>query len=73
VTREIPKHNVIIIGGDINAKIGKRDATGSVLNQNTNDNGQIARLLDYAQECNLRILNIGFKKQKGKLWSKITN
>jgi len=71
VTRDIPKHNVIIIGGDINAKIGKRDATGSVLNQNTNDNGQ--RLLDYAQECNLRILNIGFKKQKGKLWSKITN
>jgi len=39
VTREFPKHNVIIIGGDINAKIGKRDATGSVLNQNTNDNG----------------------------------
>ena len=45
LTRSIPKHNIILIGGDMNARIGKRKAQGSTCNKVTNENGQ--RLLDY--------------------------
>ena len=65
VTRAIPKHNVLLIGGDFNSKIGTRDATGSVFNDSTNENGQ--RLLDYLQECRLIALNTKFRKRLGQV------
>ena len=67
LTKSIPKHNVILIGGDMNARIGKKDAKGSVYNRATNENGQ--HLLDYIQECNLKALNTAFTKRAGKLWT----
>ena len=67
LTKNIPKHNVILIGGDMNARIGESDAKGSVYNETTNENGQ--HLLDYMQECNLKALNTSFTKRKGKLWT----
>ena len=62
LTRSIPKHNLIIIGGGMNARIGKSDAKASVYNAVTNENGR--RLLDYMQECGLRALNTTYRKHK---------
>ena len=67
LTKKIPKHNVTLIGGDMNAKIGENDAKGSAYNTTTNENGQL--FLDYTQECNLKVLNTSFLKRKGKLWT----
>ena len=70
LTKAIPKHNVILVGGDMNAKIGMREAKGSVYNNFTNENGQL--LLDYMQECNMKAINTSFTKRKGKLWTHIS-
>lgn len=64
LTKNIPKHNVILVGGDMNAKIGENDAKGSVYNTTTNENGQL--LLNYTHECNLKVLNTSFLKRKGR-------
>ena len=48
LTKAVPKHNVLLIGGDMNGKIGASDAKGSVYNKNTNENGQL--LLNYVLE-----------------------
>ena len=70
LTRFIPKHNLIVIGGDMNARIGKSDAKASVYNAVTNENGR--RLLDYIQECGLNGLNTIYRKCKGKLCKHIS-
>ena len=67
LTKAVPKHNVLVTGGDMNGKIGASDATGSVYNENTNENGQL--LLNYMLECNLKPLKTCFKKREGKLWT----
>ena len=60
--RSIPKHSIILVEGDMNARLGKKDARCgkkdtrcSVYNDVTNENGK--RLLDYMQECRLKSLN----------------
>jgi exonuclease III len=65
LTKAVPKHNVLVVGGDMNGRIDANDATGSVYNKKTNKNGQL--LLDYVSECNLKPLNTSFKKRNGKL------
>ena len=60
--REIPKHNVKIIGGDMNAKIGKSDCKGSHFHELTNRNGQL--LIDMMNECDL---STKYCERKGKL------
>ena len=67
LTKAVPKHSVLLIGGDMNGKIGASDAKGSVYNKHTNENGQL--LLNYVLECNLKPLNTSFKKREGKLWT----
>ena len=67
LTKAVPKHSVLLIGGDMNGKIGASYAKGSVYNKNTNENGQL--LLNYVLECNLKPLNTSFKKREGKLWT----
>ena len=67
LTKAVPKHSVLLIGGDMNGKIGASDAKGSVYNKHTNENGQL--LLNYLLECNLKPLNTSFKKREGKLWT----
>ena len=52
ITRSIPKHNILLVGGDMNAKIGKKDVVGSIYNGTANKNGQ--KLLDYMQDCRLK-------------------
>ena len=64
--KKLPKHNVIIIAGDLNTQVGMQDTKGSSFHGNTNRNGQI--LLDLMQECNLVSISTKFVKRKGKLW-----
>ena len=64
---EIPKHNVKIIGGDMNVKIGKSEGKGSHFHELTNRNCQL--LIDVMNECDLIDLCTKYCKRKGKLWS----
>ena len=63
--RSIPKHNITLVGGAMNARFGKKDARCSAYNNVTNENGK--RQLDYMQECRLQALNTRYRKREGKL------
>ena len=67
LTRQIPKHNVLIIGGDLNAHLGKDSGYTYAYHQTTNRNGQM--LKDYLQENNMLCLNTHFQKRHGQLWT----
>ena len=69
LTRQIPKHNVLIISGDFNAQLGQND-NGNFpysLHQNTNRNGNM--LKNYILENNLICLNTHFQKRRGHSWT----
>ena len=66
-TRAIPKHNISIIGGDMNAKFCPADCKGSSFNRKTNANGQT--LLSLLDECDLAVTNTRFQKRNEKLWT----
>ena len=63
----IPKHNVLVIGGDMNAQIGKNGNHKFNLHNSSNRNGQ--HLTDFTIENRLTCLNTNFQKRKGKLWT----
>ena len=65
--RQIPKHNIKIVGGDMNAKIGSSDCKGYSYHETTNRNGEF--LLDLIRECEMIDLSTNFRKRKGKLWT----
>ena len=63
----ILKHNVIVIGRDMNAQIGKNvNHKFSLLNL-SNRNGE--HQTDFMLENRLTHLNTKFRKRKGKLWT----
>ena len=61
--RSIPKHNVLVIGGGINAQIGKNGNNKYSLHNTSNRNGQ--HLTDFTIENRLT----NFQMRKGKLWT----
>ena len=64
----IPKHNVLVIGGDMNAEIGKNAKKNKYsLHNSSNRNGQ--HLTDFTIENRLTCLNTNFQKREGKLWT----
>ena len=63
----IPKHNVLVIGGGMNAQIGKNGNNKYSLHNSSNRNGQ--RLTDFTIENRLTCLNTNFQKREGKLWT----
>ena len=65
--RHIPKHNVLIIGGDFNAHLGKYDRYKYSLHRTTNRNGNM--LNNFLQENNLLCLNTHYQKRSGQLWT----
>ena len=67
LVRSIPKHNILIIGGDVNAKIGKNVNHKSGLYNSSNRNWE--HLTDFTLENRLTCLNTKFQKRKGKLWT----
>ena len=65
--RNILKYNVLVIGGDINARIGKNGNHKYSLHNSSNRNGQ--HLTDFTIENRLTCLNTKFQKGEGKLWT----
>ena len=67
LVRSIPKHNQLVIGGDMNAQIGKNRNNKYSLHNTSNRNGQ--HLIDFMIENRLTCLNTNFQKREGKLWT----
>ena len=67
LVRSIPKHNVLVIGGDMNAQIGKNVNHKFSLHNSSNRNGQ--HLTNFTLENRLAYLNTNFQKREGKLWT----
>ena len=65
-TKPVPAHNVLIVVGDFNARIGLDNAKFAY-HTSTNRNGEF--LHEYAQENDLVITNTTFKKKTSKLWT----
>ena len=62
----VPSHNVLLVIGDFNARIGKKDAKFTY-HEDTNRNGKL--LLELSAEKNMDISNTRFQKKPGKLWT----
>lgn len=68
IVRSIPKHNLLVIGGDMNAHIGREDNKHKFsFHDGTNRNGEY--LLTFLLENNLQCMNTRFQKRPGKLWT----
>ena len=65
----IPAHNMLILLGDFNARIGPEDAKFP-FHEATNRNGKL--LAELAIERNFVIANTSFQKKKGKRWTYIS-
>ena len=59
-----PKHNVLIIGGDMNDQIGKNLNNKFCLHGSSKRNGE--HLTDFTLDNRLTCLNTKFQKRKGK-------
>ena len=67
LVRSIPKHNMLVKGGDMNVQIGKNENNKYSLHSTSNRNGQ--HLTDFMIENRLACLNTNHQKKKGKLWT----
>ena len=63
LVRSIPKHNVLVIGGDMNAQIGKNVNHKFSLHTSSNRNKQ--HLTDFTRENGLTCLNTNFQGGEG--------
>ena len=68
LVHSIMKYNVLIIGGDMNAQIGKNKKGTFSSHDSTKGNGE--QLMNFTQENELPSLDTKFQKRKGKLWTK---
>ena len=60
VTRQVPKHNFLIIGGDLNAQIGHSSTHKFSYHKSSNRNGLL--LEEFIEEHELLCLNKKFQK-----------
>ena len=67
LVRSIPKHNVLVIGGDMIAQIGKNRSNKYSRHNMSNRSGQ--HLTDFMIENRLTCLNTNYQKREGKLWT----
>ena len=67
LVRSIPKHNLLVIGGDMNAQILKNRNNKHSLRNKSNRNRQ--HLTDFMIENRLTCLNTNYQKREGKLWT----
>ena len=67
LVRSIPKHNMLVIGRDMNAHIGKNGNNKYSLHNTSNRNGQ--HLTDFMIENRLACLNKNYQKREGKQWT----
>ena len=67
LVRAVPRHNVLIIAGDMNAQLGRNQHHKHAFHVETNRNGK--HFNHFLTENNLYCLNTRFPKKSGKLWS----
>ena len=67
LVHSIPKDNMLVIGGDMNAQIRKNGNNKYSLHNTSNRNGQ--HLTDFMIENRLACLNTNYQKREGKLWT----
>ena len=67
LVRSIPKHNVLIIGGDMNAQVGISPSHKFTYHNISNRNGEFFE--DFSIANKLVAANTRFQKRKGKLWT----
>ena len=67
LVHSIPKHNVHVIGGDMNTQIGKNVNHKFSVHNSPDRNGQL--LIDFTLENRLICLITKFQKGEGKLWT----
>ena len=67
VTRSVPKHNLLIIGGDFNAHLGQQDGFKFPYHHQSHRNG--IKIKDYLHANNLVCLNTTFRKRPGQIWT----
>ena len=65
LVRSIPKHNVLLIGGDMNAQIGKNGNNKYSLHNTSTRNGQ--HLTDFMRENRLILPQYKLSKKGGKI------
>ena len=65
LVRCIPRHNVLVVGGDMNAQIGKNGNNKYSLHNTSNRNGQ--HPTEFMIENRLTCLNANYQKREGKL------
>ena len=63
----VPRHNVLIIAGDMNAQLGRNQHHKHTFHAETNRNGK--HFNHFLTENNLYCLNTRFQKKRGKLWT----
>ena len=68
LVRSIPKHNMLVIGEDMNAQIEKNGNNKYSRHDMSNRNGQ--HLTDFMIENRLTCFNTNYQKRKGKLIGK---
>ena len=67
LVRSILKHNVLVIGGDMNAQIGKNVNHKFSIYNSSNRNEE--HLIDFMLENRFKCRNTTFQKKEGKLWT----
>ena len=67
LVHSILKQNMLVIGGDMNAQIGKNRNNKYSLHNTSNWNGQ--HLTDFMIENRLMYLNTNYQEREGKLWT----
>ena len=67
LSRDVPKHNVFIIGGYMNAQLGYSNDNNYTYHNETNRNGK--HLNDFIIENKLLCLNTKFQKKMGRRWT----
>ena len=67
----VPKHNVLVVGGDMNAHVGRTEEHKYTYHQSTNRNGE--HMLDFATENGLACLNTQFQKKEGQVMDTYTS
>ena len=65
LVRSIPKHNILVIGGDMNAQIWKNGNNRYSLHNTSNRNGK--NLTEFMMKNTLTCLNTNYQKKGGKI------
>jgi len=73
-THDVPPHNVLILAGDLNARLGSDSHTTNpraigkhTYHHSTDDNGN--RLVNYCEACNMRSTQTRFPQPKSRSWT----